>query len=1321
MKPSLPQVRIHTRIRTRTRWLAVLSALPALLLAVTAANAAAAPAATNTAATSTAAVPQARRLDPAAVIADAATLTTNLYPDADTVLVDCSSLETYQPDGTSSYWSEDAVKVLTEAGRRATQVQRRYFNVAYGTAAVARAFIVKPDGRCTTVDVARASRVMTEPGQMSANIYDPDNKILQLSLPGLEVGDLVYTETLRQNHKARVPGVWSDYSLFEYTAPIRRLSYAVSAPAERPLRHLRLRDAVSNRVQQAASRLPDGRTLHQWEVRDVPQVFPEPNMPPLHTVVQRLMVSTAEDWPALSRWYWELCQPRLAAVTPEMGTLVTGLVAQAATPEERVRRIFTWVSQNIRYMGITTETEAPGYEPHDVSMTFHNRYGVCRDKAALLVAMLRLAGLEAYPVLIHVGERRDPDVPMTFFNHAIVAVRLPGATVYTLMDPTNESTRDLLPAYLGNRSYLVAHPKGESLRVSPVSPAADNLVRVHSRGTLDETGRLTLETLIAFDGINDTAYRGSFARQPREQHRRFFEGLVKSRLAGAELTAFEMLPADLQDTTKPLTARLTTQVRDFLVQGSDRALAELPWLSGSLGYASMLLGRTGLRTRRFDLETELACGLDEVLELDLGAAVGAPMQLPADTARDEIGIRYSRGVSFTNGVLRANLRFLLERPVYPAADYPALRHIRRDIEYASRQRAQFAPGTLAAAPDSRILDDLLRVELASSSCWTTTHHRVQRILTYAGTKRFSEIKLGFNPVWQTAELLQGVVTNASGQVHQVKPEEINVMDAPWAGGAPRYPAARTRVVSLPGVETGSVTVVTTRRTQEGAPFFSLQTAFRGHEPIDRMAVEIIAPAALPLRLEQPGGAVQYSRREADGRITHRWEVRDQQALAREDRLPPAFAFLPVLRASTGSWPEYAAAVRRACDKALAHDRRAAARARELTAGVRDPMQRLRIVRDAVMRGIRPAGPLFTELPLEFTPVDRTLAEGYGHAADRALVMTAMLRAAGFEAEPLLADGGQISSPLARRDYAVPRVTHFDSCLVAVRPRTGGWLARLLGRGRKAVAGWPGDGRQPIYLNDSDQYAEPGTTPHAFHAALDAEGRPFEIAVADPCRPLTETEWHLGIAADGTADIAVVNRFHGPACGAFRKRFREMPPEPRNRHFQELIGAISQSAEAVGDLETDLEGYPGVQRYRARAERYAVREGDTLTLLLPGAAEPFVRLRDDRRELPLWIRGDNEAVVWTARVVLPAGVQEVVIAPPDREWSLPEGLGRLVCTTRRRQLEDGRLEIELRRETLRGSAVVPPEQYPVLLEINRRLEHPEMRTLVVRLPPEPAAE
>ena len=34
---------------------------------------------------------------------------------------------------------------------------------------------------------------------------------------------------------------------------------------------------------------------------------------------------------------------------------------------------------------------------------------------------------------------------------------------FLLMDPTNENTKDLLPAYLMDRSYLVAHPEGRPL------------------------------------------------------------------------------------------------------------------------------------------------------------------------------------------------------------------------------------------------------------------------------------------------------------------------------------------------------------------------------------------------------------------------------------------------------------------------------------------------------------------------------------------------------------------------------------------------------------------------------------------------------------------------------------------------------------------------------------------------------------------------------------------------------------------------------------------------------------------------------------------
>jgi transglutaminase-like putative cysteine protease len=129
-------------------------------------------------------------------------------------------------------------------------------------------------------------------------------------------------------------------------------------------------------------------------------MFPEPDMPPVWTQVQHVRVSTVGSWQELSKWYWELCLPHLERTNPAM----TNKVAEIGRD---VRAIFKFVSQEIRYMGLTLEDTSPGYAPHDVDITFNNRYGVCRDKAGLLTAMLRIAGFKAFPVLINVGAKMD--------------------------------------------------------------------------------------------------------------------------------------------------------------------------------------------------------------------------------------------------------------------------------------------------------------------------------------------------------------------------------------------------------------------------------------------------------------------------------------------------------------------------------------------------------------------------------------------------------------------------------------------------------------------------------------------------------------------------------------------------------------------------------------------------------------------------------------------------------------------------------------------------------------------------------------------------
>ena len=112
------------------------------------------------------------------------------------------------------------------------------------------------------------------------------------------------------------------------------------------------------------------------------------------------------------------------------------------------------------------------------------------------------------------------------------------------MDPTDENTRDLLPSYDCNRSYLVCKPEGETLRVSPVPMASEHMLRVRTTGTLDASGVLSATSSIAFEGVNDDTYRNAFARWRPDERQRFFGKILKQWVPGFRLTSLTIMPGE---------------------------------------------------------------------------------------------------------------------------------------------------------------------------------------------------------------------------------------------------------------------------------------------------------------------------------------------------------------------------------------------------------------------------------------------------------------------------------------------------------------------------------------------------------------------------------------------------------------------------------------------------------------------------------------------------------------------------------------------------------------------------------------------------------
>src|ERR1041385_9336395 len=91
--------------------------------------------------------------------------------------------------------------------------------------------------------------------------------------------------------------------------------------------------------------------------------------------------------------------------------------------DDTIRSIVALLHKNVRYTGV--EFGESSLIPQFPSETLKRKYGDCKDKALLLVAMLRASGVPADLALLQAGPGRDinPELPgMGNFDHAIVYV-----------------------------------------------------------------------------------------------------------------------------------------------------------------------------------------------------------------------------------------------------------------------------------------------------------------------------------------------------------------------------------------------------------------------------------------------------------------------------------------------------------------------------------------------------------------------------------------------------------------------------------------------------------------------------------------------------------------------------------------------------------------------------------------------------------------------------------------------------------------------------------------------------------------------------------
>ena len=1121
-----------------------------------------------------------------ALLKRASAITKTQFPEADSVILRENEFYTYETSGAYRSTDELYVKILTENGRVALRRFSLYFNTHYNRVAIQSIVVIKPDGRRIKVDVARNSRQVIDSSQMASNIYDPASRRLVVTIPHLEVGDVLYLKSSDEHFKPRIPDFWSNYCLLQSDSPILENNIEVNAPDTLPLRSIAVKDEVKGTVR-FTQKKSSGRIIYKWSARNVPQVIPEPGMPEFHTCVQRLLVSTAGSWAEVSRWYWQLCRPRLEAVTPAMKKQVEALVRGKNTDMEKIKAIFQFVSQNIRYMGITPEKEAPGYEPHDVKLTFEQRYGVCRDKAALLVALLELAGFKAYPVLFMAGDPKDDEIPNGYFNHAVTAVEL-GKGNYVLMDPTYESTTELFPAFQADMSYLVAHPKGEKLRRSPVVSSQKNRVEIRTTARIDADAVLHGESTVKLYGVNDVYYRGALSRWTEERKKLFFTGRLQKVIPGAVLEELKILPENIRDMSRNIELRLRFSAR--LSTGAVYQQLIVPEFFNIFGIGEAVFQDVSLLARKYPLKLVSTCSADEVctVKLPLTHRVMALPQAEHLQVGGKINVR--RTASLADGVLKFSRRMDVNTLELTATEYPELKKVLNHLKNGSKvipvtiqdYKLPSVADALKAFPgaDSVIEKYDVSCDISDISRWSIRTRSRRKILNYAGIKAHSELKIPFVPGWLELGKIEAAVIAPDGKEHKVSPREINVMDSPRNGLAPRYPAGKIMVISLPRVVPGSTIKLDMTQHYLNRTVFSGQIRFSSPSaPVIAASLKVTAPSKMHLKSTVTGEApCRYQEQHSETKSIRTWHFANLPRIPNEAGQPPWQLFCPGVLLSSGSNQIYA---RKLNDFLWEKVRTSLPAARKLIQEqkwdqIKERKEKLVKIRDHVDKFIRKTNVSLEDMPLSaLSDAAVTLRSGYGNSADRAILLGAILKALDIKFQFVGASAVGAAPQTSRLYSYYPDPAKMNENI----------LLKL------SDEGW--------YLNDTGCYAEMGSTNSENKLGMDlTSGRLLKIQSASLKDTGRMLSFHIKCYADDSALIRVSESLFGGAYEQAKEVLVKATPERRRRFFEERVSALSHTGRLVELPLFNFDKYPGTLEYKIRASNFLSRTGGFRVMPLP---------------------------------------------------------------------------------------------------------------------------
>jgi len=404
---------------------------------------------------------------------------------------------------------------------------------------------------------AHKSEIIDQSAISDFSIYE-DNR-----LKGLEILHSEYPYTVVFDYEIDLKGIqyctYPNWHIQDYAASVQQASFTVSLPAGMRIFHRALNIELFPEVKKDR-----GLEVFTWSVRNLPAVAAEPNAPPAMAVLPVLLTSPDQfqwgdyqgsmaSWKDYGNFMYELFKD-LDVLPEPVKQDVRKIASEAGEGRARINALYRYLQTNMRYVSV--QLGIGGWQPFDAKYVSEKKYGDCKALTNFMKAVLKEAGIEAYPALIQSG-RLDYDVQEDFmtpvFNHVILYVP---SEDYWLECTSN----DFPPNYIGQsnagRNVMLITPTGGRLLRTPDLTSESNVETHQITVKITPEGSARVEVQANHTGADHEQWRFMMHQDSRKEAE---ETLIEnSSLPSFSLEKLEIeAPADRPESSATYVAQVS--------------------------------------------------------------------------------------------------------------------------------------------------------------------------------------------------------------------------------------------------------------------------------------------------------------------------------------------------------------------------------------------------------------------------------------------------------------------------------------------------------------------------------------------------------------------------------------------------------------------------------------------------------------------------------------------------------------------------------------------------------------------------------------------